>query len=162
MERTFMRRMPAAILAGLILAGRPTPLWSQGPALAIGARVRVTTTDAARPRVGTWQGMDASALRLGVDTSTAIIPRSTVRLLEESLGRKASVGGAIGGALFGIAAGGALGCLANKDSYGVYCAGQDDTKVIVGAALGGVLGGVAGALIFRKERWRPVPGVGSP
>ena len=58
--------------------------------------------------------------------------------------------------LGGAAVGGALGCLANNDDYGAYCGGQDDTKVIVGAALGGIAGAAAGALLFKKESWQTV------
>lgn len=57
--------------------------------------------------------------------------------------------GAIG-LVVGAAAGGALACLDNRDDYGVYCGGQNDTKVAVGAALGGVAGAAAGAFLFRR------------
>jgi hypothetical protein len=65
--------------------------------------------------------------------------------------RRYSVAGGIGGFIVGGAAGGALGCLANKDSYGVFCGGQDDTKFVVGAALGAVVGAALGAMIFRHR-----------
>ena len=72
------------------------------------------------------------------------------------MGKKANVGLGVLGLLLGAGVGGALGCLANKDDYGVYCGGQDDTKVIVGAALGGLAGAAAGALLFKREAWRTV------
>jgi uncharacterized membrane protein YeaQ/YmgE (transglycosylase-associated protein family) len=73
------------------------------------------------------------------------------------MGRKPNVTTGIVGAILGAGVGGALGCLANKDDYGVYCGGQDDTKVIIGAVLGGLAGGAAGALLFKREGWREVP-----
>ncbi|MGE0553861.1 MAG: hypothetical protein AB7R55_10575 [Gemmatimonadales bacterium] len=48
---------------------------------------------------------------------------------------------------------------ANRDSYGVYCAGQSDTKVVLGAALGGAAGAAVGALVFKRRRWRPIDGL---
>jgi membrane associated rhomboid family serine protease len=67
------------------------------------------------------------------------------------------VGGVVG-FLAGAVLGGVIGCAANRDSYGVFCGGQDDTKVFVGAALGGVAGGAVGALLFRRERWTVIAG----
>ena len=64
--------------------------------------------------------------------------------------------GGVVGALLGAGAGFALGCLANQDDYGVFCGGQDDTKVIVGMTLGGILGATAGALLFKQEQWIPL------
>ena len=129
---------------------------AQGPDLVVGTRVRVTTTTSVT-RTGAYRGLDQSALALQVDTATQRIPRETIAKLEQSMGRKPNVATGILGAILGAGVGGALGCLANKDDYGVYCGGQDDTKVIVGAALGGLAGGAVGALLFKKEGWREVP-----
>jgi hypothetical protein len=68
-----------------------------------------------------------------------------------SASRRYSVGGGVVGFVVGAAAGGALGCLANKDDYGVFCGGQDDTKVFVGAALGAAAGAVLGAVLLRRH-----------
>jgi hypothetical protein len=129
---------------------------AQGPELVVGTRVRVTTTTSVT-RAGAYRGIDQAALALQVDTATHRIPRETIAKLEQSMGRKPNVATGIVGAILGAGIGGALGCLANKDDYGVYCGGQDDTKVIVGAVIGGLAGGAAGALLFKKEGWREVP-----
>ena len=78
--------------------------------------------------------------------------------MELSRGRQPSVVGGLVGFLLGAAAGGAIGCAANSDDYGVYCGGQDDTRVIAGAALGGAAGAALGALLFKRERWAVVDG----
>jgi hypothetical protein len=65
--------------------------------------------------------------------------------------RRYSVAGGIGGFILGGAAGGTLGCLANKDDYGVFCGGQNDTRVFVGAALGAAVGAALGAVILRHH-----------
>jgi hypothetical protein len=127
---------------------------AQGPPLVLGARVRVTTTTA--KETGLYRGADLANLMLEVDATTRTIPRGTIEKLEQSMGKKPNVTTGIVGLLLGAAVGGALGCLANKDDYGVYCGGQDDTKVIVGAALGGLAGAAAGALLFKKEGWQAV------
>jgi hypothetical protein len=67
---------------------------------------------------------------------------------------KPSVLGGVVGALLGGAVGSlSVGCLANRDDYGVPCGGQDDTKFVIGGIVGGLTGGALGALISRKERW---------
>ena len=69
---------------------------------------------------------------------------------------KPNVAAGIVGFLLGGAAGGLLACTANRDDYGVFCAGQDDSKLIVGAVLGAAVGAAVGALVFRRERWRTI------
>ena len=133
-----------------------TPLAAQGPAPALGQRVRITTSAPGTTRVGTWRGADAANVSIQVDSTTLTIPRGTITRLEQSMGKKPNMAMGVIGLLFGAGVGGALGCLANKDDYGVYCGGQDDTKVIVGAALGGLAGAAAGALLFKREAWRTV------
>lgn len=131
---------------------------AQGPPLLAGTRVRVVERAPGPTRVGAYRGAGPAGLLLGVDSITLSIPRENILRLEQSLGRKPSVPAGIVGALVGVLAGGALGCLANKDDYGVYCGGQDDTKVIVGAALGGIAAGILGAVLFKTEHWRAVEG----
>lgn len=65
--------------------------------------------------------------------------------------RKPNVTGGIIGFVVGAAAGATVGCLANKDDYGVFCAGQNDTKVVVGALVGGAAGAAVGALLFKRK-----------
>ena len=151
--------MPTAFLAAAlltILAAFPSRVNAQGPAIVYGTRVRVTTTTEPTTRIGRFRGQDAAAITLQVDTSSYRIPRETISRIEQSMGRKPNVTTGIIGVLLGAGIGGALGCLANKDDYGVYCGGQDDTKVIVGAVLGGLAGAATGALLFKRERWSTV------
>jgi hypothetical protein len=146
----------AVILLGAV-GLLPESLLAQGPDLVVGTRVRVTITAQPTTRVGAFRGVDPAYLSLQVDTTTYRIPRETIARLEQSTGKKPNVAAGVLGAILGAGVGGALGCLANKDDYGVYCGGQDDTKVILGAVLGGLAGGAAGALLFKKEGWREVP-----
>jgi hypothetical protein len=122
-----------------------------------GDRIRVTVvTPTPRLYIGSYQGRTDSTLQLRSGGSPLAIALTTVRRLEQSRGRKLSVAGGVLGFLVGGAGGAALGCLANRDDYGVFCGGQSDTKVAVGAALGGAAGAALGAILFRRERWRPV------
>ena len=146
-----MNRLTSAVL--LVCT---TPLAAQGPTPALGQRVRVTTSAPSITRIGAWRGADGSNVNIQVDSTAIAIPRGTITRLEQSMGKKPNVAMGVIGLLFGAGVGGALGCLANKDDYGVYCGGQDDTKVIVGAALGGLAGAAAGALLFKREAWRTV------
>jgi hypothetical protein len=65
-------------------------------------------------------------------------------------GHRLSVAGGIGGFLIGGLAGGLAACHFNRDSYGVFCAGQSDTKLAIGAATGGLAGAALGAWLFRR------------
>jgi hypothetical protein len=153
-----MRRQTGILLLAAFVATASSSGWAQGPALAVGTRVRVVEREPGTTRVGVYRGLAPGGLTLGIDSTTLTIPRENILRLEQSLGRKPSVPAGIVGFLVGGLAGGALGCLANKDDYGVYCGGQDDTKVIVGAALGGIGGALLGAFLFRTERWHAVEG----
>ena len=140
----------------LLLVGAAASLHAQGPQLVVGQRVRVSVSQPAQARwAGVLRGVDAANLQLQTDAETLTIPRSTITSIEQSTGKKPNVTGGIIGGLLGLAVGGAVGCLFNKDDYGVYCGGQDDTKVIVGAVVGGLAGAAVGALGFKKEGWRP-------
>ena len=130
----------------------------QGGPLAPGVRLRVTTAaPAARTQPGVHRGFTDSTLVLATSDGVISIPLRAVTRLEVSQDRRPSVVGGIVGLLVGGATGGLAGCAANRDSYGVFCAGQSDTKVAVGAALGGIAGAAVGALLFRRERWELVP-----
>jgi hypothetical protein len=125
--------------------------------LAVGARVRVTIPPEARPQVLTFRGLRDSLILLQADSASINLSRNMIERLDVSRGHKPSVTGGIVGALAGAAVGGfMLGCLANKDDYGVLCGGQNDTQLVLGAVLGGVVGGGLGAMLFRQERWIPV------
>lgn len=152
------------IVAALLVGAAPlsaqqvsAPAARQAAAPTPGARLRVTWAD---PELQTFVGrLDAvtdGVLRLSADSGPVSIPREAIRSLERSLGHRPGIAGGVVGLVLGAGAGGVLGCLANADDYGVFCGGQDDTKVIVGAALGGVAGGALGAYLFRTERWRRV------
>jgi membrane associated rhomboid family serine protease len=109
-----------------------------------------------RWQVGTLDAVGDSTLLLRTSRGARLIPARDVHRLEASLGRAPSVPGGIAGLVLGGAVGGALGCLANRDDYGVFCGGQRDAKVVVGAVLGGAVGAAVGAVALRRERWRPV------
>jgi hypothetical protein len=63
-----------------------------------------------------------------------------------------SVAGGVGGFLVGAAVGALVACHFNRDSYDVFCAGQNDTKVAIGAVLGGTAGAALGSYLFRSRR----------
>jgi hypothetical protein len=65
-------------------------------------------------------------------------------------GRRLSVAGGIGGFVVGAVAGALVACHFNRDDYDVFCAGQNDTKVAVGAVIGGATGAALGAYLFRR------------
>jgi len=141
----------------VVLAGSPLGAGEPPSRLEPGARVRVEESSAGSPRFGAWEGLREGQLLLRIDDASLRIPLSAVRRVDVSRGRKLSKKGGILGAAVGGAVGAvAMGCLANKDDYGVACAGQDDTKYVVGALVGGLVGGALGALIGRRERWEPV------
>ena len=150
------RRIRRTLLAMVILLGPLRGLAGQA-APAPGARVRITVVSPRlQTQVGSWRGYRDSTLRLEAGGTVVMIPMRSVARIEQSRGRKPGVAGGVVGLVLGAAAGGALGCLANRDDYGVFCGGQSDTKVVLGAAVGAAGGAVLGAMLFRRERWMPV------
>ena len=150
-------RLPIG-MTGLLLLALPgaSPAQQQTP-LQLGARIRVVAdTFGTGAETGTYQGLNGNTLRLDRGSERFVLPLGSVARLEQSLGKKPNLPAGILGMLLGAGVGGALGCLANPDDYGVFCGGQDDTKVIIGAVLGGVAGGLTGALVFPRERWSAV------
>jgi hypothetical protein len=148
-----------ALAACLALPARA--LGQEGARVERGARVRVWTFEpGARPRTGEFERWDGSTLVIYDGEEAVSYAFEDVDILELSGGRAFNTTGAVIGGILGTAAGGALGCAANRDSYGVYCGGQSDTKVFVGAALGAVVGVALGGLVFGGERWVPVPLLG--
>lgn len=98
---------------------------------------------------GAFPAPGGAPLLPGTVAATTVVPVG-LTFQETRRARKPSVVGGVVGFVLGAAAGGALGCLANEDDYGVFCGGQDDRKVYLGAALGGVVGGTLGALLLRR------------
>lgn len=122
-----------------------------------GARLRVTTAEPLRAvRIGALESLTDTGFTLLSGSTVHTIPFGTVTRMEVSRGKRLNIPVGVVGLVLGGAAGGAVGCLANRDSYGVFCGGQDDTKVIAGAVLGAAVGGVLGAVVFRREAWSPL------
>jgi hypothetical protein len=145
-----------SLLVALPLAAAPVA--DHAPTLEPGARVRVTLVETpARALVGTLESRSDRGLTLRLDQHTRVVPADAIRRVEVSRGRRPSTKWAVLGGLAGGAVGAfAGGCLANKDDYGVLCAGQDDKKYVVGAAVGGLVGGALGAWLGRSEQWEDV------
>lgn len=126
----------------------------EGPPLTPGARIRVTLlSPGPRTQIGNLQALSDTTLHLLTGSLSVPIPRANIDHLEVSRGRKLSIPGALAGLVLGAAAGGAVGCLANQDDYGVFCGGQSDTKVTLGVFFGSAAGAALGGLLFRRERW---------
>jgi hypothetical protein len=150
MRRTIVA-VVVALLPGAVGADAPPPL---DP----GARLRVSVAGSASgPITGTLDALRDGSLVLEVHGKTHSVPLATVNRVEVSQGRHVSrrwvVVGAVAGGLAGALVGG---CLTNKDDYGVACAGQDDTKYVIGGLVGGVAGGALGAWLGKSERWEDV------
>lgn len=151
----FLRVAIVVLASSLPVFGEDVPQpWEPGTRL----RLTLDVPHHPHPRVGVCGGVQGGHLIVGFDDgSSRRIPLAAVRRLEVSRGRRPSVLGAVLGASLGGAVGAlAVGCLANRDDYGVPCGGQDDTKFLVGGIVGGLAGGALGALVGRHERWDEV------
>ena len=80
------------------------------------------------------------------------VPFQAAGMVELRDNDELSITGGIVGALLGAAVGGALACLANRDSYGLPCFGDNDTVMVFGVVIGAGVGGWIGAVLPR--RWR--------
>lgn len=127
------------------------------PSLTAGTRLRITVIN---PRlgveIGLYRALTDTTLTILKGSSTRVLPLSEINRLEWSRGRRPSLLGGMLGFVVGVAVGGVVGCVLNRDSYGVFCTGQNDTKVVVVAGLGGGVGAVLGAMLFRGDRWQAV------
>lgn len=131
---------------------------AQDAPLLPGARVRVTSAQPpGEARVGMYQGLHGGLLELEANSTRFSYPLADITRLDVSRGYKPSLVGGVVGGILGAAMGGfVLGCLANRDDYGVICAGQNDTMLWTGVIGGGALMGFLGARLFRTERWARV------
>lgn len=111
-----------------------------------------------RPRVeiGLYRTRTDTTLTLHTGSSSVTVPLAGVRRLEWSQGRRPGIPGGVLGFIVGVGVGGVVVCLLNRDSYGVFCAGQSDAKLVVGVGLGGGIGAVLGAFLLRRDRWSAV------
>ena len=119
-------------------------------------RMRVTMVRTGTQTIGTLHSATDTSLTLSTANGLLAFSSQTIARIEQSAGRQPNIPIGIAGLIVGAVAGGAIGCAVNADSYGVFCGGQDDTKVIIGASAGALAGGLAGALLFQRERWRIV------
>ena len=145
-----MRRVRIALLVVIAVVA------SAGSAAAQ-KRVRVTMARSGTQTIGILQSLTDTSLVLRSDNGLLSFSAQNIARIEQSAGRKPNVTMGVVGLVAGAAVGGVIGCAVNSDSYGVFCGGQDDTKVVVGASLGGFTGGLLGALLFKRERWEPLP-----
>lgn len=149
-----MRLLSLAVLATVLHLA--SPLQAQDTVLRPGDRIRIGLATGGQ-RVGVFQAVQDADLAFRVGGSPEVAPLSSIRLLEVSRGRRPGILTGVLGGILGAGVGGVLGCLANKDDYGVFCAGQDDTRVVIGAAAGGLVGAALGAWLGRRDRWEPIP-----
>jgi hypothetical protein len=147
-----VRLMVLALCSPVLPLGAQDTLFAEP-----GSRLRVTAEER-NPRVetGAYRALTDTSLVLFRDNAQIALPLARISRVEVSRGRKPNVAGGIVGFLLGATAGGVVACTANRDSYGVFCGGQNDTKLVIGAALGGAAGAAIGALLFRRERWSVV------
>ena len=140
-------------IATLCLLGLVSTASAQtAPPLNPGTRIRVTVRPSTT-QVARFASLTGTELLVTAADSTRAIPLATIERLEASQGRSPGVVAGVVGAIAFAGIGGVAACAANRDSYGVFCAGQDDTKIVIGAVLGGLVGGTLGALLFRRDRW---------
>lgn len=141
--------MPAASAAAQHQPGRlhAYPTYERLSRHVAYTEARAATQEAAGERGGIATHLAAAGM--SVDDGIATHP---VAAGLEGERRDASVTGGVIGAVIGAAVGTALACFANRDSYGVYCAGQSDTKLVIGAVIGGGIGGYIGAVVIGRRR----------
>jgi hypothetical protein len=98
------------------------------------------------------QPLYGTVLPAAVTAAHLPAPFLATGMVELRQDRELSITGGIVGALLGAAVGGALACLANRDSYGLLCFGDNDTVMVFGVVIGAGVGGWIGATLPR--RWR--------
>jgi len=128
---------------------------SASPVLAVGSRVRITSTATPGRTRGMVQALDESVVTLATDTGVIKMPLTSITALDVSLGRKRNW---LKGAAIGLVGGlilGSLTPLAERDVLN----GSDGTtrgEAIAGGAFTGVLFGAGIGAVIRTERWSKV------
>lgn len=144
----------ATAAGALLLSPSPTEAQPSGT-ITEGARVRITAPEIqTRPIVGTLVGIEPGGLSLERDGDhrQELIPRTAVRKVEISAGRKSNTRK---GALIGFTVGAALaGAFALALASGDWSVGGGELARAVGILGGGgaAVGGLLGAAI-KTERW---------
>lgn len=146
-----MRTGALAVVALLWGAASPAQELTR---VAAGTRVRVLTSQRARPLVGTLVRSTPDS----VVVDATVIARGSVRRLEVSAGRKSHW---LTGAGIGLLVGAGVGAIAASGSDGCGNIGPLDASCTlaiagVGGAIGTPLGALVGAMV-RTDRWRVVP-----
>ena len=147
MGRWAQRSVFTCLLLLLVAHNGYSQVWTQQPP----PRVRITVAES--KTVGIFHSATDTTFTIKTGSGLLRFSSHDINMVERSAGRRPNVLTGTVGLIAGAAIGGAIGCAANSDDYGVFCGGQDDTKVVLGATAGGVLGGVLGALLFKRERW---------
>lgn len=135
-----------------LLLGLVTPMSSAAAQQAAPQAEDVVATAAASSRNGVRSADPWRVQVIGSPVAVVVDPAVHPADVEMNARRKVSVTGLVIGAVVGAAVGGALACFANKDDYGVYCAGQNDTKIVIGAVLGAGVGGWIGGVLIPRRR----------
>ena len=147
MGRWAQRAVFTCVLLLLSAHNGHSQVWTEQPP----PRVRITVAES--KTVGVFHSATDTTFTIITPSGLLRFSSHDVSMLERSAGRRPNVLTGIVGLLTGVAVGGVIGCAANNDDYGVFCGGQDDTKVMVGATAGGLAGAVLGAWLFKRERW---------
>jgi hypothetical protein len=143
--------MRTLLVLVLLFGSIPALSAQQAPPLAAESGwVRILGTSAPAPIGTPGVPSDAETPSRAAELPLAV-SLATSRQLDASRRKPSLLGGVVGFVVGGVA-GGLVGCSTNRDDYGVFCAGQSDTKVVLGAAAGGVVGGALGALLFGRNR----------
>jgi hypothetical protein len=135
----------------------PDTAGNDSSTVAIGSRVRVTTSAPASKRLtGTLVADDPSSLTLAIHggRSRVTVPRSRLATIEVGRRRSHRGSAAARGALAGVLIGAVVGYAAGEDCPNgeLICLSRGDT-VRAAAILGAPIGAVIGAFVSPRERW---------
>jgi hypothetical protein len=138
----------ALLLTSSYAGAQRVPPQASGVRPGIGVATLAPQADAAGPYYAFASGAPVLD-HVWSHNGMALINRTLAE--QDGGGRRLSVGGGIGGFIVGAVAGALVACHFNRDDYDVFCAGQNDTKVAVGAVIGGATGAALGAYLFRRR-----------
>lgn len=125
------------------------------PQFTVDTRLRITVSSPGPlVEIGLYRALTDTTLTLHTGSSPVTLPLAGISRMEWSRGRRPSLLGGTLGFIVGVSVGGVVACALNRDIYGVFCAGQNDAKLVVRAGLGG--GAVLGAILFRRDQWHAV------
>lgn len=157
-------RLISLLMAGLLLLQMPAS--GQSDQIKAGDKIRITYTGGLTSRItGNMQAITDDSLRFVANDSTMVLPLSSIKRLDVSVGKKtnggrgAAIGAVTGGLAFGLVAMASDGSCSSDDGWcmDLFSPGESFVLGFIPGAAGGALIGLVIGGSTKTDKWKEVP-----